>query len=192
MSFAANSTPSLLHHNRQVLDQALVLVIAHEEPGAPGYARPVGAHLRHVIEHYEALLLRRGDIVDYDSRPRDGELERSPREARIRLQRLQQQLERSDAALLDVPVRVHGLCGTAGEMQFAVGSTVGRELAFVASHATHHFALLLDHCREHGIPAGADFGKAPATVAHERALRLAASPLHRSVSIVKESSCPAA
>ena len=37
--------------------QAQALLVAHEDAPATAYDGPLGAHLRHVIECYEALLL---------------------------------------------------------------------------------------------------------------------------------------
>jgi hypothetical protein len=85
------------------------------------------------------------------------------------LQALQQCLHLWHDAALTLPLQVRGLGGLAGEFGFEVPSTLGRELAFLASHAVHHFALLKAHCLQQGIPLGEDFGKAPATVAHARA-----------------------
>lgn len=169
---AAFCVSPLVRFNDQVLDQALGLVAAHRTPGAPSYAYPVGAHLRHVIEHHEALLFPAvPGVVDYDARARDGELERDPVVAEHRLRRLRESLTQGAGAPLTTAVQVHGQGGLAGEFQLTVPSTFGRELVFVASHAIHHFALLQAHCRQHGIPTGEAFGKAPGTVAHERAQR---------------------
>jgi len=163
-------TRRLLRFNAAVLNQALSLVFAHQEPGAPAYAVPVGAHLRHVIEHYEALIVPvEPGVVDYDQRPRDRELATQTSVARTRLQRLLRQLAGWPASSLDAPLQVRGLGGLAGDFHFAVASSMGRELVFAASHAIHHFAVLQPHCAQHGIPIGAEFGRAPATVAHERA-----------------------
>lgn len=170
-------TERLLRFNRQLLDQALALAAAHETPGAPPYACPVGAHLRHVIEHYEALLLPPAiGLADYDARARDAELERCPRLARRRLLALQTLVSGWPDLALDTPVRVRGQGGLAGDFSFTVSSTLGRELVFVASHAVHHFALLQAHCQRHGIHTGDTFGMAPGTVAHERGQALA--PTH--------------
>ena len=56
----------------------------------------------------------------------------------------------------------------AGEFNFEVESSLGRELVFVASHAVHHYALLAAHLRQLGLPVPEGFGLAPATVAHAR------------------------
>jgi hypothetical protein len=153
-----------------LLDQALALVAAHAPAAAPAYAGPVGSHLRHVIEHLEALVCARPEgLVDYDSRRRDPVLEACPRLATERLLALQRKLCAWPQALLSQPVQVLGQTGAAGDLGFACDSSFGRELAFVASHTVHHFALLKPHCQAQGVMLGADFGKAPATLAHERA-----------------------
>jgi hypothetical protein len=179
---------SLLTFNQQLIDQALALVAAHEAHAALCYAGPVGAHLRHVIEHYEALVFPAAHgVVDYDNRARDRELERNPALARERLQALRTRLGTGSLALT-TSVQVHGQGGTAGEFTFSVASSIGRELAFVASHTAHHFALLAPHCREHGISTPADFGQAPSTVAHARAASATpTSPHHQEPSCLSTS-----
>lgn len=158
----------LLQFNVAVLGQAFPLMVFRGHAAAPAYSYPIGAHLRHVIEHYEALLLpREPGVVDYDGRPRDRDLQRNRCVALRRLHRLLHRLNAWTAADLETPVQVLGRGGLAGDFGFAVGSSIGRELVFVASHAIHHYALLKPHCIQHGIPIGAEFGRAPSTVAHE-------------------------
>lgn len=170
----------LLGFNQQVLDQALAVVSGHAVPGAPQseppFAGPVGAHLRHVIEHYEALVngLALGE-VDYDARPRDRQLETNPTLARDRLLGLRQVLGDWTLDMMSRHVQVHGQGGVTGDFDFCVSSSVGRELAFLASHAVHHFALLAEHLQRHGVPVPAHFGKAPGTVANEVATHRAAA-----------------
>lgn len=166
------STPlapaALIDFNCQLLDQALALVAAHSGQHAPAYAGPVGSHLRHVIEHLEALVFDRPEgQVDYDSRRRDPVLERSPSLARERLLALQERLRAWPQAQLSSPVQVLGQTGPEGDLRFACGSSFGRELAFLASHTLHHFALLKSHCQQQGIAVDPNFGKAPATVAND-------------------------
>ena len=158
----------LLQFNRQLLEQALELVAAFDAPGAPAYAGYAGAHVRHVIEHYEALLFAPlATLVDYDARSRDRALEQNTTVARSRLLRLAQRLTDWPAIALAAPIRVQTRGGLFGEVEFSNPSTVGRELVFLASHAVHHFALLQVHCLQHGISMAENFGRAPATVAHD-------------------------
>lgn len=160
----------LLAFNQALLVQASMLAAAFTEPARPGFSGMVGPHLRHLIEHYEALLLRKpGAWVDYDRRARDAQLEASPALAQQRLLALQQHLAAWSAERLDAALWVRGRGGLAGEFEFTVASSAGRELAFLGSHSVHHFAILKAHCLQHGIALDADFGKAPATVAYERA-----------------------
>jgi hypothetical protein len=178
---AATAEPSdaLLRFNDEVLEQALHLVAAHAMPEGPRLAGTVGAHLRHIIEHHQALLLpAQAGVVDYDSRARDRLVETHPAVATQRLLALREALARWSADSLGQPVQVRGLAGSTGAYRFEVPSTRGRELAFAASHAVHHFALLKAHCLQSGIPLPAHFGVAPATVAHE------------SRQILEEPTCP--
>jgi hypothetical protein len=178
----------LLAFNQQVLGQALALVQAHQT-GQPRYEGPAGSHLRHIIEHYEALVFPgTAQVVDYDKRPRDRELEVNPTLAKSRLNTLQDALRGWHQRTLDEPVRVLGQGGSTGEFDFAVSSSIGRELVFVASHAVHHFALLLTYCQQHRMPVPAHFGKAPATVAYEQASATQALPL---TTRTQESPCSA-
>jgi hypothetical protein len=188
--FPEPKSPCLLRFNGQLIDAALALVAEHDVAGRPAYAGLVGKHMRHVIEHYESLLSTTPPrIVDYDQRPRDPDLERSESLARMRLLALRERLIDWRDFDLDATVSIHGQIGLGGEMDFVVESTLGRELACIASHTVHHFALLQAHCLQHGIPTGEHFGKAPATVAHERsrdqANAVASNTLHR-----KELTCP--
>ena len=164
----APAADPLLHFNDEVLAQALALVAAHARPEGPRLAGPAGAHLRHIIEHHEALVFpATPGVVDYDSRLRDRRVETQPAMAAQRLQALRAALGAWQAHSLSLPVRVQGLAGSTGELSFAVESTRGRELAFVASHAVHHFALLRTHCQALGLALPTHFGVAPATVAHQ-------------------------
>jgi len=160
----------LLQFNSAVLGQAVSLVAAHRQSDELAYSYPIGAHLRHVIEHYEALLLRKEPrVVDYDSRPRNRELQRNPDVALRRLRLLLRRLDEWTGGSLDAPVQVLGRGGLAGDFGFAVISSVGRELVFVASHAIHHYALLKPHCIQRGISIPAHFGRAPSTMAYQSA-----------------------
>jgi hypothetical protein len=178
LTIGRTTAQRLLAFNRQMLDQALAVVDEHAAPDAPPFAGPVGAHLRHVIEHYEALVdgLRIG-VADYDGRPRDRQLEASATLARHRLVALRYRLGQCTPEMLDWPVQVLGQGGAVGDFDFSVASSLGRELAFLASHAVHHFALLAVHLQQHGLAVPAHFGKAPGTVANEIATRRAAAPL---------------
>jgi len=159
----------LIEYNVDVLSQGLHIIEAHLAQPECAYEQHSGPHLRHVIEHYEAFLRDVGvHAVDYDSRDRDPGPERDPLLARERIMALQQRLRALDVDLMDKPIAVHLRGGLAGEENFVSFSSLKRELLFLASHTTHHYAVLRLHCRAQGIDLGEDFGKAPSTVRHAR------------------------
>jgi len=168
-SAARRAQHPLVSTNGLLIDQAVTMARFFAGAPAADYAVLVGPHLRHVIEHLEALLAGlQGGEVNYDSRARDTALERHPGLAVQRLQALRHALAGLAQPQLALPLTVLGQTGLAGEWGFASASSVGRELAFMASHTVHHFALLRAHCVQLGVPVPEDFGKAPATVAHAR------------------------
>lgn len=171
-SFAAtpinDGAASLIDFNCEVIDQAISLLALYDAHNPAAFTGPAGAHLRHIIEHYDALLSPpTAGVVDYDLRVRDRELERDIALVRRRLQALSKRLA-EDATPPETLLQVRGQGGLAGDFDFVISSSFGRELVFVASHALHHYALMRPYCKAAGISVSCDFGKAPSTVAHER------------------------
>ncbi len=138
------------------------------------YAQAVGPHLRHVIEHYSALLNTvhgEGRCIDYDARERNLAIQNVPVVTLAKIQNLIDQFEALAAEpelQPDQPLQTRLRSGLAGEREFIVSTTLARELLFLASHAVHHFALVGHYCNDAGVELGHDFGKAPSTIAFER------------------------
>lgn len=111
------------------------------------------------------------ETADYDARERNMEVETNPLEAIRRVGLIDAALGRrsglDDAAMLQI-VHVYTRGGLKGEHNFCTPSTLAREIMFLNSHATHHFAIMQGYARERGQTLGAGVGKAPATVAHEQ------------------------
>jgi uncharacterized damage-inducible protein DinB len=174
-----NSTAhSLWTYNRNLLNQAERLVERLKVEAHPGfrYAQAIGPHLRHIIEHYTALLAALSStdkVVDYDARDRDMRLQSEPDATVAKLRTLQgtfQRLAHTGGNWVDLG---HALvtrlqAGHTGELTVTVDTTLGRELMFLSSHTVHHFALVAQYSKAAGVDLGHDFGKAPATVAFER------------------------
>ncbi len=177
------SQPKLLHwaYNYQLLQQAFTMldslsnIPAEELP----FSRAIGPHLRHIVEHYEALL-RAIDphsetneiVIEYDVRQRDRSVEASIEAARERLHQLLYRFDTLQSLAFvqnpNLSVQVRLTVGLEGKHLVLTDSTLGRELLFVANHTFHHFALLVHYCREVGVELGQDFGKAPSTIAFEK------------------------
>jgi hypothetical protein len=126
----------------------------------------VAGHVRHSLDHVEAVLAGLGDgLIDYDRRRRGTAVERCRRAALDAIDRLERQL----LALPDRPgrllLRLSVLLIPAGP-SVEVTTTLGRELAFALSHTIHHNSLIAVMAKLMGVPVPADFGYAPATIAH--------------------------
>ncbi len=164
---------ALLRQGQQAmaLDDA---ALYRPDPSAPGGS--IGAHFRHVLEHYTGFFsgLATGRI-DYDARARDAALESDAALARAAAEQIIEQLQRCPAALADQPVQVNVAVATTshGRPQWT-DSTIARELAYLMSHTVHHYALIALHARQRGIELGEEFGVAPSTIEY-RSTQLAAS-----------------
>jgi len=126
----------------------------------------VGGHVRHCLDHLDALLagVERGE-VDYDRRRRGTEVETSRAAALDAIRRQERQLlafpRRSEGCRL----RLSAMLGS--ELApVEVETTVGRELAFVLSHTVHHNALIAVMAKTLGVPVPERFGYAPSTIVH--------------------------
>ncbi len=158
-------------YNVEVLEQALVLLNWFSAPDrAARYGTGVGPHFRHLIEHYEQFFEGMGErVLDYDERRRDGTVEVDVAVARARFAAVIERLWKfsaSDAIPDTIAVLLCG--GLDGAERFVTASTPSRELVFLASHAVHHYAIIKPLLIEEGCPLPRDFGKAPATIHHER------------------------
>lgn len=155
----------------EMLQQGAGIAAAAVQAGVP-YAEQVGPHLRHVVEHYEALLsgVDQG-IVDYDNRSRDRTFEQDPTLAAQRCAALAERFHQRLARPWPDTVAVAFDGGVAGDERYVSASTPLRELLFVAGHAVHHYALLRLVLKQHGVVLSDCIGKAAATLRYEREQR---------------------
>ena len=128
----------------------------------------IGGHVRHCLDHVEALLRGAGDgLLDYDRRERGTDVERS-RAAAL------ETIRRQERRLLDFPwpnghrpLRLSVLVSPDAPPAVVV-SSLDRELAFALSHTIHHGALIAVMAKLLGVAVPPDFGYAPSTLAHGR------------------------
>jgi uncharacterized damage-inducible protein DinB len=166
----------LWDYNAHLLMQALNLVQRLQNEAALGFnfSQAVGPHVRHIIEHYAALidtLEGVSAILCYDARERNLVLQNVPDMAAAKLQKLIAnllQLALAKSWHLDSSLATTLKTGTQGELEITVNTSLGRELLFLSSHTVHHFALLNQYAQRAGVDMGVNFGKAPATLAYER------------------------
>ena len=126
----------------------------------------VGGHVRHCLDHVRALLnaCETGQL-DYDRRDRGTPIE-SDRNAALRaIRALHNKLAALPNDVIDRPIRLSVLMTSDGA-PMRVGTTVGREMAYVLSHTIHHNALIgtMVKILDGWLPER--FGYAPSTLAH--------------------------
>jgi uncharacterized damage-inducible protein DinB len=159
-----NPTLDAIDYAISVLQQAELIAAEATTAAQINYGAEVGPHLRHIIEHFQQLI--KGLVlgsVNYDIRERELSLEQDVAVLRARIAGLILALRALTSADMQATIEVFLLGRLDGSVQFSAPSTVFRELLFVISHATHHYALLTNLLRAHGVVLPPCFGKAPAT-----------------------------
>lgn len=136
--------------------------------GAGVFSSSIGDHVRHCLDHVRALVegVAAGRI-DYDARTRGTPIEVDCGLARTEIARLLAELRTIAGQSFVLPVSVTVTFRDDAPPTW-VESTLGRELGFVASHTVHHGALIAAIARTLGHAPPAEFGVAPATIAHLR------------------------
>ncbi|HYF13697.1 MAG TPA: hypothetical protein VD971_01345 [Phycisphaerales bacterium] len=160
-----NAADDLLRQCEATVDEVPDTVYAAESVVMPGGT--VGKHLRHLLDHYRALLCARdGGCVDYDRRERDVPMEVDRGHARRMLSKTRGDIAGLVQIKSDTPVRVRVMVKGDGT-EAVLASTIGRELAFATHHAVHHQAMIKAIAGEFGVEMPGAVGKAPSTANHE-------------------------
>ncbi len=129
----------------------------------------IGKHVRHLLDHFAApLFTPAGETVDYDHRARNTPDETSRDAAMARADECVKALGRCTIQSEAAPITIRVMLAP-GAPDATLATTLGRELAFAAHHAHHHLAMIAAICREIGVPVPAELGKAPSTIAYEKA-----------------------
>jgi len=166
------TTSSLTSSVRDVLEQGLIFLGRLSDEV---YARPLtgvftgslGAHYRHVLDHFLCLIegIRTGE-VNYDRRRRDPLLESSFMQARLVTEALMDQFRDLSPDTLQQECFVSYRVGYGESGEEAVPSNVAREIMFCVGHAIHHYAILKLLCAGAGVDLPYEFGVAPSTLRH--------------------------
>jgi hypothetical protein len=165
------TTSSLTSSVRDVLEQGLVFLgrlseEVYARPLAGVFTGSLGAHYRHILEHFLCLIegIRTGE-VNYDQRRRDPQLESSLMQARLVTEALMDDFRLSpDTLQQECLVSYRVAYGESREE--AVPSNVAREIMFCVGHAIHHYAILKLLCAGAGVDLPCEFGIAPSTLKH--------------------------
>jgi hypothetical protein len=130
----------------------------------------VGHHVRHCLDFINSFLvgLETG-YVDYNQRARDEAVEHYPSVAVRRIEETIATLEALTVHDGEMPLLV-SLEGSGDKREATAWcrSTVMRELQFLQSHLTHHYALMALMLRLQGFETDEEFGVTPSTLRYWR------------------------
>ena len=132
-------------------------------PAQPLFNSPIGSHVRHILDIYQALIREKHNIIDYDLRRRGNAVETQRTAALKELVEIECWLMAlEEEQFLAVKIVKTEVCLSQQEsMNFT--STLGRELCFASSHVTHHLALIVAIAKSMNIKINGQLGIAPAT-----------------------------
>src|SRR5437899_752882 len=160
---------------KDVLQQGCIFL---DRIGDDAYARPLegefagslGAHYRHVLDHFLCLIegIRTGE-VNYDQRRRNPQLESSVVHALLVTEALMDELGNLSFGVLQRDCIVTYNVAYGESETKGVPSNVAREVMFCVGHAIHHYAILKLLCAGAGVRLPYEFGVAPSTLKHMEA-----------------------
>ncbi len=134
----------------------------------PLFDSPIGNHVRHILDIYQALMQSEHNLIDYDERRRGAEVETKRFEALKELVVIENWLLSLPQDQFDeVKIVKTEVCLSQQNSQ-RFTSTLGRELCFASSHATHHLALLVAIAKSLSVQINGQLGIAPATASFLR------------------------
>jgi len=171
MSYGA----SLIKDNIHFLEQGIDLLrdISDEQyvnTDSPYYRSGIGAHMRHILDHYLSLVHHTGNKIDYDARERDRRIENDKSYASSIasdiIDEFQNYLQEPDK--IDKRVVVRSNEGETDADSPWTESSIKRELQFLISHTVHHYALIAVILRTQGYRPSEEFGVAPSTLKYQK------------------------
>ena len=132
----------------------------------PAFHSTIGAHFRHVLEHYRCFLNQLTCLqFCYDKRARDQRLENDESYAKTTIVELIKGLEKiEDQAFLKSYTFVDE------QSVEPIATNLQRELLFLQSHTVHHYAIIGAMTRAFGNQPDNEFGVAIATRTHQKNL----------------------
>lgn len=129
----------------------------------PAFQSSIGAHYRHIIEHYQCFFFQFDgkEVINYDARKRNIQIETDINYA------LQQfRLIRDRLATFDCDDKREVLVADE-HCDYQMRSSLSRELMFLIGHSEHHSAMIAAMLRLSGKVVDTQFGVANATINHQ-------------------------
>lgn len=127
---------------------------------------PIGAHVRHAVDHVTKLIeCINADELDYDQRRRGTAIEANRADAINAVDDLVSRVGLLARLDPNRSITVHAVISVDGP-SVSLSSTLGREIAFVMNHTIHHNAVIASMARAFRCELPEGFGWAPSTLRH--------------------------
>ena len=141
----------------------------YNEVVIPLFISSAGAHMRHILDHYLAIMngLENG-LIDYDKRSRGGTVESDPAMALDLISKIESFLLSLSSVQLSNTIQLSTEVCVEKKLVEIVDTTLARELVFAGSHSIHHFAMIEQISKAQKLPTPEQFGIAPATATFMR------------------------
>ncbi|MBD1557310.1 hypothetical protein HC752_10180 [Vibrio sp. S9_S30] len=127
----------------------------------------IGEHCRHVLDIFHALSDYENG-VDYNLRRRGHDVEKTRELAIVEFQVIKQWLSQLNSEEMKRVISVKTEVALSETLSAELTSQLEREVAFAASHATHHYALMKVLAIQLGYQTDKELGFAPATATYLR------------------------
>lgn len=139
-----NALQTLLSASHGVLEQLHRLAMSlsttqYTQPLDLLGGNTIGKHYRHIIEFYQCLI-KNAEIVNYDKRLRNTDIENSPVIANAIIEEILMHLDAEKVS--ERQLQYHADFSETGTEAISVATSFGRELAYNIEHAVHHMAIL--------------------------------------------------
>jgi len=130
----------------------------------PYFMSSAGAHMRHILDHYYALIngYSKG-LIDYDKRSRGGDVEKSAQAALSAIDDIILFLKTLSDQQLQQTIKLSTEVSVKDKVVVIVDTTLAREVIFTGSHTVHHLATIKQIAQHQNIKLENGLGLAPAT-----------------------------
>jgi len=137
---------------------------------SPLFMSSAGAHIRHILDHYHAMIVgMKSGVIDYDQRTRGGSVESEPHAALQAIDKIIMFLNGLSEQALQQTVKLSTEVSVTNKQVMIAETTLAREVIFVGSHAVHHLATIKHIALTQKIDVAEELGIAPATATFLRA-----------------------
>ncbi len=157
----------------EIIEQAIIYLQSvdsndYSQLMTPNFESSAGSHIRHIIDHYEAIRIGFiSGVIDYNVRSRGANVEIVPQLAINKLTHLSNWISELELSDISKKLTLTTEVSITRKKIINIESSLARELLFVGNHAIHHYAIISQIVKKQAngkqTCAPNNFGIAPAT-----------------------------